>query len=62
MLGFPLGYSHETFPELESTPGRRGHPSRHADSLSLRSGDYPCVHLWINGDGELRRRVTTRHR
>jgi hypothetical protein len=62
MLGFPLRYSHEALPELESTPCSRSHPSRHADSFSLRGGDYPSMYLGINGDGELRRRVTTRHR
>ena len=61
ILGFPLGDGQEAFPELESMPGRRGHPCRHADALGLRCGDDPGVDLGINSDGELRRRVTSWH-
>jgi hypothetical protein len=61
ILGFPLGYSHETFPELESMPSRRSHPGRHTDALSLRRGDHLGMNLGIDGDGELRGRVSTRH-
>lgn len=42
-------------------PSRRSHPGRHTDALSLRCGDHPGMNLGIDGDGELRGRVTTRH-
>ena len=61
MLRFPFCHSGHAILELERPPGCCGHPCRDAHTFSLGGGHHPGMDIWVNRDGELGRRVTSRH-